>query len=104
MTKLDMIKRMTEELKALEATKEADKRVKYTQAQVKEIVDVLQDVIYEGIRDEEGVKVIDGLKLTRTFVEAKEGRNPQTGDSLIVPEHYRLSAKFGKAFKEAANQ
>lgn len=102
MTKLDMIKAMTEKLKAVESTK-GDKKLKYTQAHVKEIVDVLQEVIYEGVKDEDGIKVIDGLKITRTLVEEKEGRNPQTGESLIIPAHYRVSAKFGKAFKDAAN-
>ena len=47
---------------------------------------------------------IDGFA-TFTVVEKAErtGRNPQTGESLIIPAHIEPKCKFGKDVKEAVN-
>ena len=102
MKKMEMIKAVKDRLNAYEEGKKAPH--KFTNENVREIFEALQEVILEGAMDEEGITIIDGLKIGTKQVEEREARNPQNGDVVIVPAHLKPYAKFGKTFKTAINE
>lgn len=72
-----------------------------SQAKAKAFLEVLNDVVFENILDEDGVPILDSLKLTTMIKGPRTARNPKTGEAISVPQKRVPKAKFGKAFKEA---
>ena len=70
----------------------------------REFLDVIQNIIYAHVTDDDGVKPFDGITLGRSWTNDKMGRNPQTGEAMLVPGHYKPVAKFGKLAKESVNK
>lgn len=77
---------------------------KVTQKMIREIMDIVDTVVYETVNADESVQPITGLTLTRVFKEARTARNPITGATVDCPAKYSPKAKFGKAFKTAINE
>ena len=90
MTKLEFVKAVAEKLG-------------YTQKSIKEVLDVMQEVAYEGMAQEEEVKIFDGVTLIGVHKEARTARNPITGETIQVEAKIAPKAKFGKACKDALN-
>lgn len=74
-----------------------------TQKLAKEQYDRLQTVVVDALKAEGEVKLFDGVTLVVKEVAEREARNPQTGETIVVPAHRSPKAKFGKAIKEAIN-
>lgn len=91
-------------MKRNELIREVANRSGYTQKAVKDVLQIFEDVVFENIRNEGGIRVFDGLTLDAVFKEAHEGRNPATGEIIMVPAKYLPHAKFGKNIKEAVNR
>ena len=70
----------------------------------REFMDVIQNLIYSHMIDEDGVKPFDGITIGRSWTNDRMGRNPQTGEPMLVPGHYKPIAKFGKVVKESVNK
>lgn len=74
---------------------------KYAKTDISEIKGAIEDVIKDFLTD--GVKV--QLKGFVTFetkrMEESVGRNPQTGESVKVEAHNKLSVKPSKVFKDS---
>jgi DNA-binding protein HU-beta len=68
----------------------------------KEMVDSVLAAARTLIEDTE----FDGLYLNtigtikKNEVAARDGRNPQTGEDLVIPAHKRLAMKFSKSLKD----
>lgn len=90
-------------MKKIDFIKEFAEKAGLTQKDTREVLKVLQDVCYSHLKDEDGVQIFDGLKLTAVHKDAKTARNPKTGETINVPAKWSPRAKFGKAAKEAAN-
>lgn len=101
MTKKELILNMKERLNAFEEGKKAPH--KFTNNNVAEILEALQEIVYQGAMDEDGITIVDGLKIMVKEVPEHEGRNPRTGDAMIIPAKIKPYAKFGKNFKAAVN-
>ena len=74
-----------------------------TQKELKELLDVMQDIIYKEMAAEGEVKLFDGVTLSGVKKEARLARNPQTGETIEVASKVAPKAKFGKACKDALN-
>lgn len=70
-----------------------------TQKAVKEILDVMQEVVYEEMKKGEEVKIMDSITLMGKVVPQRECRNPQDGTTIVVGEHLAPKAKFGSGIK-----
>lgn len=84
----------------------ADK-VDFTQKDVKTVMDALQEVVIDvlqGSDGEDGVKIMDGVTLSKTFRQPREARNPRTGEIISVDGKYAPKCKFGKLIREAINE
>ncbi len=79
-----------------------------TQKEVREIVDVMKDVVIEQLKEAKEnvsvtVKLLPGISVNAAYVEAHEARNPQTGETIKVDPKISVKAKVGPSFKEAVN-
>lgn len=75
-----------------------------TQKAVKEILEVMQEVVYDEMAKGEEVKIFDSVTLLGKEVPEREARNPQTGDVIVVPAHLAPKAKFGTGIKNFLKQ
>lgn len=87
----------------LELVREVANKGDFTIKDTKDFMKALEETVASNIRAEDGIKLFNGLVLATKFVDAKEGHNPRTGEPLSIPAKYKPVARFGKAFKEAAN-
>ena len=71
----------------------------FTQKDIRETLGAIQDVTYETLKSGDDVTVIDGLVLKRVFKEAHNARNPQTGETIVVPGKYVPKCKIGSKIK-----
>lgn len=66
------------------------------------------DAVFEAITNE----VVAGNKVTVTGFgtfepkarEARQGRNPQTGEAITIPAHTAVTFKAGKGLKDCVNE
>lgn len=90
-------------MKRTEFIKEFAEKSSLTQKDTREVLKALQDVVYTHMKDEDGVPLFEGLKLSAVHKDAKTARNPRTGESINVPAKWTPKARFGKAAKDAVN-
>ena len=75
----------------------------FTQKDVKAVLDAGQTILYGEMKNEQEVKVFDGLTLVGVKKPACVKRNPLTGADVQVPEKIAPKAKFGKFAKDSIN-
>lgn len=90
-------------MKKVDFLRQCATKANVSQRQVKEILEAMEDVIVEGMKDEEGVTPFLGIKLCAVYKDAHIGRNPSTGEPIQIAAKYVPKAKFGVAIKEAIN-
>ena len=64
---------------------------------------VLIDTFIEGIVNDEKVTLIGMGTTDKIIRQARQGRNPQNGTALQIPEKVAIRFKPGKELKEAIN-
>ena len=74
----------------------------FTQKDVKAVMEGLQEVVFETLKNEE-IKLMDGVTLSAVYKEATTARNPMDGSTVNVPAKYAPKCKFGAAIKNAIN-
>jgi DNA-binding protein HU-beta len=75
-----------------------------TKKDTKLIADTMERVALDIISDGEDVRILNCVALTVKDSAPRTGRNPKTGETIQVPAKKRVSAKIGKALKDAANR
>lgn len=86
-------------MKRTEFIKEVATKGDMTQKSVKEILEVMQEVAYAEMAAGGEVKIFDSVTLVGKEVAERTARNPQTGESVVVPKHLAPKAKFGTGIK-----
>ncbi len=69
-----------------------------------EILDELPDIIEKGLYEEGQVRVSGLGTFKLKWMEEREGRNPQTGESLIIPAHSKVIFRPEKGLSEHINR
>lgn len=88
----------------MEYNLQCDKKEKeMTQKDMKSIVDLMQDIVYKEMAAEGEVKLFNGLTLEGVKKEARQARNPKTGETIEIASKLAPKAKFGAACKNALN-
>ena len=82
-----------------EFVKAVAEKAEMTQKATKEILDVMQELVYAEMKKGEEVKIFDSVTLLGKKVPERECRNPQTGETMTVAEHLAPKAKFGTGIK-----
>ena len=78
-------------------------RLGYTKKDTSAVVDVVFDVIKEGVVLGEEVSIVGFGKFGVTERSAREGRNPQTSEKIMIPASKAPKFKASSVFKDAVN-
>lgn len=68
--------------------------------QTKAVVDAMKTVVVEALERGEDVKLLGFVDFTSKTVEEATGRNPQTGESVVVPAHRKAKASLSKSLRK----
>ncbi|NEZ61036.1 HU family DNA-binding protein [Adonisia turfae] len=74
-----------------------------TKKQASEALDATISTIMDAVKTDGDVQLIGFGTFTAVHSEAREGRNPRTGETLQIPERKTPKFKAGKAFKDLLN-
>ena len=72
-----------------------------TQKDTRTVFETAQEIMFEAVKNEDEVRMFDGVGFTRVYKNPRTVRNPQTGSSMEVQGKYVPKVKMGKAFKDA---
>lgn len=75
----------------------------FTKVDTKAFLQGMEDVVFDVMGEHEDIRLMNGLTLSVKDVAARVGRNPMTGETIQIPARKKVSAKIGKALKDAAN-
>lgn len=67
----------------------------------------LEEVLYvmqRAIIEDGGFNFVGVMKAEKIYKEARESRNPQTGEQVMVPAKYKVKAKFSEKFVAMMNK
>lgn len=88
MTKLDLVREIAQEMEV-------------TQKEVSKAVDVVFSVIADKVAEGETIRIAGFGTFGVVDIAERTGRNPQTGESLVIPAHKTPKFKYSKAIKDA---
>ena len=74
-----------------------------TKADTERVLNSAIEIIKESVKKSEDVTLVGFGTFTRSKRQARQGRNPQTGQLIQVPASVVPRFKAGKAFKEYVN-
>ena len=78
-------------------------RADLSKSDVGRVIDVLFDVIIQTLKSREEVRLIGFGTFAVTKRAETEGRNPRTGEKIIIPESYQVKFRVGKSLKDSIN-
>lgn len=76
------------------------KKANLTQKDAKEVNDAYWDAVAECMKNDRTVTLTNGVKGELTHRNEHNGRNPLTGEPIVIPEKDIPKIKLGKTFKE----
>ena len=88
----------------IELKKAVSAKTGATQKDIEPILDAIFDVITEELAKKESVSIVGFGKFETTDREAREGRNPKTGEPIAIAAASFPKFKAYGALKEAINQ
>lgn len=68
------------------------------------VLSLLTDVITDAVVTGLDVTLVDFGRFSARTIPERKGRNPRTGEALVIPEHKKVVFKVGKGFKDAVNR
>lgn len=75
-----------------------------TKAEASRSLDAFMQGIIKGLNEQGKVALVGFGTFTKKEREAREGRNPQTGEPVKIAAHSVLGFKAGNKLKEAINK
>ena len=98
MNKVELISKVTERINT-----EAEEK-KVTKKAITEVVDAVFHEIGNALVDEEKVAIAGFGAFTIAERAERDGRNPRTGEALVIPASKAVRFKASSILKEAVNQ
>ena len=86
----------------LELVKELAAKTNKSQREIKDVINALQDVIYTNMPYED-VTLFEGVIFSTIVRKERNGRNPYTGEDIVIPAKRVPKVRFGKLAKEAVS-
>ena len=77
--------------------------IKINNEQSRKIVDLIFDKITDTLTEGRKVKIVNFGEFSISERAERQGRNPSTGQSLIIPAHYAVKFKVSSKVKEKLN-
>ena len=75
-----------------------------TKAEAAKIVDIFTTSVAKILSKGEDISLVGFGNFTVSKIEARTGRNPQTGESIQLPAYNQPRFKAGKNLKDACNK
>ena len=75
-----------------------------TKLETEAIIEGFFKTVIEALKDGNGIEIRGFGSYRVKKKNARQARNPKTGEQVFVPEHYVPTFKFSKDFKELVNQ
>jgi DNA-binding protein HU-beta len=75
-----------------------------TKLETEAIIEGFFKTVIEALKEGRGIEIRGFGSYKVKKKNARQARNPKTGDQVFVPEHYVPTFKFSKEFKEMVNQ
>jgi DNA-binding protein HU-beta len=79
---------------------EVAKKGKFTKKEAKKAVELTLETIKKNTKKGKGVQLLGFGTFTVTKRKKRKGRNPQTGQEIMIPASKTVRFKAGKGFKE----
>jgi DNA-binding protein HU-beta len=79
---------------------EVSKKGKFTKKEAKQAVELTLETIKRNTKKGRGVQLLGFGTFTVTRRRKRKGRNPQTGQEIVIPATKSVRFKAGKDFKE----
>lgn len=74
-----------------------------TKLETEAIIEGFFKTVIESLKDGRGIEIRGFGSYRIKKKNARQARNPKTGQQVFVPEHYVPTFKFSKEFKEMVN-
>lgn len=78
-------------------------RTEMTKKDTEKFVNAFVETVTEALVDGDKVQLVGFGTFDTTQIAERNGRNPKTEESIIIPAHNRPKFKAGKALKDAVN-
>lgn len=88
------------ELIDLVSEENVKKGTRIKKSAISDLIDSLGDVIKEQIRLGKKVPMLGLGTICKTDTKERQGRNPVSGEPMVIPASYRISFKSFKSFKD----
>ncbi len=75
-----------------------------TKLETEAIIEGFFKTVIESLRDGKGIEIRGFGSYKVKKKNARQARNPKTGEQVFVPEHYVPTFKFSKEFKDIVNE
>ena len=75
----------------------------FTKKEIKSLVDKIFEIMIEGLEKDKELKIIGFGNWKIKEKRERKGRNPQTGESIIIPSRKVIFFKTSKVLKEKIN-
>ena len=86
-----------------ELIKDISRRTGFTKKDVKKFLNGFEDSVVTALKDEDKVTMLGFGTFKTTHRNSKKGRNPRTGEELIIPAYtapvFKFSGSIKKSFK-----
>ncbi len=80
-------------------------RTKLTQKNVIEVLDGFRDIVIETLSEDDEKVAISGFGTFEVRLRpARKGKNPRTGEEIVIPEQKSVGFLPSKAMKDALNE
>lgn len=74
-----------------------------TKADSSRALEAVMNGIIKGLKEEEKVALTGFCTFAACHKEQKEGRNPRTGEKVVIPARVAVTIKAGSKLKDALN-
>ena len=74
-----------------------------TKLETEAIIEGFFKTVIEALKDGKGIEIRGFGSYRVKKKNARQARNPKTGEQVFVPEHYVPTFKFSREFKEMVN-
>lgn len=78
-------------------------RTSQTKTLSEEVLDATLSIIAEALKNNDDVKLVGFGTFSKSKRQARQGRNPKTGEAVKIPASFIAKFKPGKELKETLN-
>ena len=79
--------------------KTLSKRTGYTQTDIREVLNAVSAQLADNLIAGDETVIIQGLVIGTTTAKERNAKNPQTGESMIIPSHKKIKIKVTDKIK-----